>query len=40
MNEKQDLDAKVQRLWDLDSLGIRDQDKVHEHVLDDILFLG
>ena len=40
MNEKQDLDAKLQRLWDLDSLGIREQDKVHENVLDDILFSG
>ena len=40
MNEKQDLDAKLQRLWDLDSLGIREQDEVHENVLDDILFSG
>ena len=40
MKEKQELDGKLQRLWDLDSLGIREQHKVHESVLDDILFSG
>ena len=39
-NEKHDLDLKVNRLWDLDSLGIREADKVHEHVLDNITFNG
>ena len=40
VKEKQELDEKLQRLWDFDSLGIREQDKVHENVLDDILFSG
>ena len=38
--EKHDLDNQIQRLWDLDSLGIREKDKVHENVLDDIAFVG
>ena len=40
VKEKRELDENLQRLWDLDSLGIREQDKVHENVLDDILFSG
>ena len=36
----QDLDSKLNKLWDLDSIGIREVDKVHETVLDDIKFTG
>ncbi len=39
-NTKQDLDKTVHKLWDLDSLGIRVEDEVHEGVIDDILFTG
>eukprot|EP00794_Sanderia_malayensis_P016165 gene16165-biopygen13734 len=39
-NQKDDLDTKVQKLWDLDSLGIREGNKVHENVLDNISFTG
>ena len=39
-NPKQDLDETVHKLWDLDSLGIRVEDEVHEGVIDDILFTG
>ena len=38
VKEKLELGEKLQRLSDLDSLRIREQDKVHENVLDDILF--
>eukprot|EP00794_Sanderia_malayensis_P018333 gene18333-biopygen12280 len=30
----------VYRLWDLDSIGIREEDSVHENTLDNILFTG
>ena len=40
IEEKQETDRKLQKLWDLDSIGIREPDKVHEHVLDDISFTG
>eukprot|EP00794_Sanderia_malayensis_P017909 gene17909-biopygen12897 len=39
-NQKDDLDTKVQKLWDLDSLEIREGNKVHENVLDNISFTG
>ena len=35
-----DLDYKLNRLWDLDSIGIREANKVHEGVLDNIKFTG
>ena len=38
--EKHDLDNQIQRLWDLDSLGIREKDKMHENVLDVIALVG
>ena len=38
--EKQEIDSNLQKLWDLDSIGIREEDKVHESVLDDIAFTG
>ena len=37
---KQDLDHNLHKLWDLDSLGIRPEDEVHEGVIDNILFTG
>ena len=36
----QDLDSMLNKLWDLDSIGIREVNKVHETVLDDIKFTG
>ena len=38
--EKQEIDSNLHKLWDLDSIGIREEDKVHESVLDDIAFTG
>ena len=34
------VEENVSRLWDLDTLGIRQEDKVHEAVIDDIRFTG
>ena len=33
LKEKQDLDAKLQNLCDLDSLGVREQDKKYKKIL-------
>ena len=38
--EKQELEMLMHNLWDLDSIGIRESDKVHESVLDAITFTG
>ena len=38
--EKIGLEEKVSKLWDLDSLGIRENHEVHEKVLDSISFTG
>ena len=40
IEEKPEIDRKLQKLWDLDSNGIREPDKVLENVLDDISFTG
>ena len=37
---KQDLDRKTHKLSDLDSLGIRVEEEVHEGVIDNMLFTG
>ena len=34
------IEEQVNKLWDLDSLGIRPKDNVHEALLDDIVFTG
>ena len=34
------VQENVNRLWDLDTLGIRQEDEVHEAVIDDIRFTG
>ena len=39
-NEKLELDSAVNKLWDLDNLGIRPENEVHESMVDDILFTG
>ena len=39
-NPKQELDRAVHKLWDLDSLGIRVENEIHEGIIDDILFTG
>ena len=36
----QDLNKSVHKLWDLETLGIRDNDGVHHKVIDDITFDG
>ena len=38
--EKDYLDEKVSKLWDLDSLGIRQDNEVHEKLIDNISFTG
>ena len=38
--EKQLLEEKVSRLWDLDTLGIRPENEVHEKLIDEISFSG
>ena len=35
-----DIDQQVQKLWDLDTLGIRPNDDVHENLIDNIKFTG
>ena len=39
-NQKLELDSAVNKLWDLDSLGIRPENEVHESIVHDILFTG
>ena len=34
------IEEQVNKIWDLDSLGIRPKDNVHEALLDDIVFTG
>ena len=38
--EVKQIDEEVQKLRDLDSLGIREGNKSHEHLIDDISFTG
>lgn len=38
--EKQRLDDSVNRLWDLDRLGIREENELHETLIDKISFTG
>ena len=40
VHERQELEMQLHNLWDLDSIGIREPDKVHESVLDAITFTG
>ena len=37
-SEKKHLDEMVNKLWDLESIGIRESDQVHETLIDNILF--
>eukprot|EP00794_Sanderia_malayensis_P011463 gene11463-biopygen9142 len=39
-NEERKLGLEVHKLWDLDTLGIRPQNEVHEKVIDNISFTG
>ena len=39
-HDKHRLEESVHRLWDLDSLGIREKDEVHENLIDNISFTG
>ena len=39
-SEKQQLDTMVNKLWDLESLGIKEEDHVHETLIDNICFTG
>ena len=39
-HQVQDLNKSVHKLWDLETLGIRDNDDVHQRVIDDITFDG
>ena len=36
--DKMGLEEKVSKLWELDSLGIRESHEVHEQLLDNITF--
>ena len=38
--EKMQIDEEVHKLWDLDSLGIREKNEVHEQLIDEISFTG
>ena len=38
--DKRSIEGNVNRLWDLETLGIRQDDEVHETIKDDILFTG
>ena len=37
---KQEIDTEIHRLWDLDSIGIRETNEIHQDVIDDIIFTG
>ena len=39
-SDKQHLDELVHKLWDLDSIGIKEGDHVHETLIDNIHFTG
>ena len=39
-DQSQQLDEQLNRLWDLDSLGIRPKDDVYEFLIDNIKFTG
>ena len=34
------IEETVQKLWDLETVGIRSENEVHEHVIDNIIFTG
>ena len=34
------IEETVQKLWDLETIGIRPENEVHEHVIDNIIFTG
>ena len=38
--EKMQIDEEDHKLWDLDSLGIREKNEVHEQLIDEIFFTG
>ena len=40
MQEKHQLEECLHKLWDLDSIGIRENDEVHTNLVDDIAFTG
>ena len=39
-SEKHEIDSQLNKLWDLESIGIRVEDEVHTHVIDNICFTG
>ena len=39
-SDKQQIEERVHTLWDLDSLGIREKNEVHETLIDNIFFTG
>ena len=39
-NEKLEFDSAINKIRDLDGLGIRPENEVREHIVDDILFTG
>ena len=39
-SDKQKIEENVNRLWDLDTIGIRPENEVHEYVIDNIYFTG
>ena len=39
-SEKHEIDSQLNKLWDLESIGIRVEDEVHTHVIDNVFFTG
>ena len=39
-SSRKEIESSLHKLWDLDSIGIREIDKVHEDVVDHIEFTG
>ena len=39
-SKKQETELNFHKLWDLDSIGIREENEVHESVVDNIAFTG
>ena len=39
-NVKSSLDNEVQKLWDLETIGLKDTDEVHDDLLDIVSFTG
>ena len=40
MSEKSEINKNLERLWDLETVGINEKEQVHEELIDNITFAG